>query len=163
MCWFSFPGFLPEIRKALQCIFRCINPEARLCPLLQIQIHWSYSHWLSISCEWKGGGEDGAYIWHIGISGMTISETVATMSMQAGTNTQPPARMLMSAQSVMDPNPRCTAPPAKTLHLKCNSEAFREGWTTHGDQDFAKRIIKTCSNGVIIGYEERSRGVTYSE
>ena len=47
MCWLSFSGFPPEIRNILQCMFWCISPHARLCLLLQMQIHWSHSQSLT--------------------------------------------------------------------------------------------------------------------
>ena len=77
----------------------------------------------------------------------------ATISMQASANIQPPASMFMSAKSVVDPNPRCSAPHANASHMKLSFEAFRQGLATHSDRDFAKRIIEACSNGVSIGYE----------
>ena len=73
--------------------------------------------------------------------------------MQACADIRPPASVAISVKSVVAPNPRYSAPPAKALHLKLNSEAFRLGLATHGNQDCAERIVKGYSNGVSIGYE----------
>ena len=88
----------------------------------------------------------------IRIDGTTIIKD-ATTSMQANSDIQPPASVLTSIKSSMDPKPRCTEPAPKALHFKLNLEVFRQGLATHGDRDFAERIIKACSNNVSIAYE----------